>query len=337
MAALPIGSAPADAPDISAPDISVSIVSYNTRGLLRECLLSLQARQAEGEASLEIIVVDNGSTDGTLEMLREFPAVTLLHGHGNIGYGRANNLAFEVARGRYFWILNSDTDVWPGAIRAMLAWMDSCPRAGACSVQLILPDGSIQDSCAHEPSLREVFYEQTRLNWLLPGRAKWGVRTMSLDDYRVRQSVEQIVGACMLVRRQAFAQVGGFDPAYFMYFEDTDLCLRLRRAGWELWFLPEGRIGHVMGGSSSDDWRTRARMIAFYNAGRYYYYSRYHGPRHAALLKALVLWGAAQRLLGWTLLAIVRPRLRFKVRLFRDVLRRTRRMNPRDPAQGFKS
>lgn len=315
-------------------DVSVSIVSYNTRDLLRVCLQSLRARGEEGEACLEIIVVDNGSQDDSVEMVREeFPEVRVIHGQGNIGYGRANNLAFERARGRYFWILNSDTDIWPGAVRAMLSWMDQTPRAGACAVQLMLPDGSIQDSCATSPSLLDVFYEQTKLHMLFGGR-KPGLRSMTREDYKVRQPVEQAVGACLWVRSEAFAQAGGFDPAYFMYFEDTDLCVRLRRAGWEIWFLPEARIGHFMGASSAGDWRTRARMVSSYNASRFAFYSRYQGRRGGAILKLLTMLGALGRALGWNLLALRHASMpqkrrvaREKVRLFRQVWHATHQLS----------
>ncbi len=309
------------------PDISVSIVSYNTRELLRACLASLQARGASGEASLEIIVADNGSTDGTTEMVQaEFPQVRLVETGGNIGYGRANNAALEEAQGRYFFVLNSDTEVEPGALAALRDFMDSHMDVGAAGAQLVLPNGTIQASCATDPSLLSVFWEQTYLDKLLPANRVTGAYAMTHWAYNDARAVEQVAGACLFVRREAYQAIGGFDPAYFMYFEDTDLCIRLRRAGWPIWFVPQARIGHHLGASSGGDWRVRARMIASYNQSRYYYYSRYGGRARGALLKTLTLMGAALRLLAWSAASVRRPGAREQVHLFRSVLAQTWRM-----------
>lgn len=256
----------------SAPDITVSIVSYNTCALLRACLQSLAARQAEGEATLEVVVADNGSTDGSVEMVRdEFPQVCLIETGGNIGYGRANNAALAEAQGRYFFILNSDTEVEPGALGAMRDYLDARPEIGMVGAQLVLPDGSTQASCAMDPNLLAVFWEQTYLDKLLPSNRITGAYAMTHWNYETAQEVQQVCGACFFVRREAWAQIGGFDPAYFMYFEDTDFCVRLRRAGWPIYFFPGARIKHHLGASSSGDWRTRAIMIASYNQSRYYF------------------------------------------------------------------
>ncbi|MDQ2800040.1 MAG: glycosyltransferase [Armatimonadota bacterium] len=309
------------------PDITVSIVSYNTRDLLRACLRSLLARQAEGEAALEIIVADNGSTDGTLEMARaEFPAVRLVETGGNIGYGRANNLALNEAQGRYVFVLNSDTEVETGALAAMRDFLDARSEVGAVGAQLILPDGSIQASCGRIPTLLGVFWEQTYLDKLFPQNRVTGRYAMTDWDYRTIRQVEQVCGACLFVRKSAFEQIGGFDPAYFMYFEDTDLCVRLGQAGWPIWFLAQARIQHHLGASSGGTWQTRARMIASYNQSRFYYFSRYAGPFRGKILKTWTLLGAALRLGIWTLLSLTRPQARDQVRLFREVFRQTWKM-----------
>lgn len=310
------------------PEISVSIVSYNTRDLLRECLASVLAREAAGEACLEIIVADNGSTDGSVEMVREqFPTVHLRPTGGNIGYGRANNAALENATGRYFFVLNSDTEIKPGALSTMRDFMDSHPDVGAAGAQLVLPNGTTQPSCATDPSLMAVFWEQTYLDKLLPGNRVTGAYAMTHWAYNDARAVEQVAGACLFVRREAYQAIGGFDPAYFMYFEDTDFCIRLRRAGWPIWFVPSSRIGHHLG-ASSGDWRIRARMIASYNQSRYYFYTRYGGRGRGLVLKGMVLIGAGLRLAGWSLLSVARPGARKQVRLFASVLAQTLRMTP---------
>jgi GT2 family glycosyltransferase len=307
----------------TVPDVSVSIVSYNTRELLRTCLLSLRERSAENEVSMEIIVADNDSRDGSAEMVeREFPDVVLLRTGGNLGYGRANNLAFAASSGCYFFVLNSDTEVQPGALRAMRDFLDEHPEVGAVGAQLVLPNGEIQPSCATDPKLEAVFWEQTYLDKLLPRNRITGAYAMTYWNYGDRREVEQVAGACLFVRREAWQCIGGFDPAYFMYFEDTDLCMRLRRAGWPIWFLPDARIKHHLGGSSGD-WAIRARMIASYNRSRYYYFGRHEGQARARLLKYFTVTGALLRLLAWTALALFKPGAVPQIKIFRRVLRET--------------
>ena len=135
--------------------------------------------------------------------------------------------------------------------------------------------------------------------------------------------VDQICGAFMLIRPEAWREMGGFDPHYFMYNEDVDLNFRLRRAGWRVVFQPAARITHHLGASSSADWQKRARMVAAYNESRWYFFSRFHGPAAGAALRRYCLLGAAIRLTGWLLLSPVKPGARDKVRLFREVWRRT--------------
>ena len=299
------------------PDISVAVVSYNTCALLRACLLSLQARESEGEAQLEIIVADNGSTDGSVDMVRaEFPGVQIIETGGNIGFGRANNAALAEARGRCFCLLNSDAEVLPGALSQSLAYLNAHPDLGLVGGQLLWPDGRLQTSWGQDPTLAAVFREQTFLPLLTPPELGAGGP----------KDVDQICGAFMLIRREAWQEVGGFDPAYFMYNEDVDLNVRLRRAGWRVVFLPDAHITHHLGSSSSADWQKRARMVAAYNQSRFYYFTRFGGKAAGQKLKAYCLLGAAIRLTGWSLLAPVRPGARDKVKLFREVWRRTRAM-----------
>ena len=308
--------------DEAPPDLSVAVVSYNTRDLLRACLASLHTRQAEGEASLEVIVADNGSDDGSLEMVRaEFPDVRLVETGGNVGFGRANNLALQDARGRFFCLLNSDAEVLPGALAHALAFLRAHPDVGLVGGQLLWPDGRAQTSWGGDPTLAGVWQEQT-----FSGAFRARAAPPAPASCASPRDVDQISGAFMVLRRQAWQQIGGFDPAYFMYNEDVDLNVRLRRAGWRVVFLPGAQIRHHLGASSRADWRTRARMVSAYNQSRGYYFGRYEGPNAARRLRCYCLLGAAIRLSGWSLIAAVRPSARDKVRLFREVWRQTRAM-----------
>lgn len=314
----------------SAPDITISIVSYNTRDLLRACLRSLATCSESDGVGLEIVVADNGSNDGSQEMVRaEFTEVRLVETGGNVGYGRANNAALAGAGGRYVFILNSDTEVDPGALAAMRDFLDAHPETGAAGAQLILPDDSIQPSCAADPTLRSVFWEQTYLYKLLPGNRVTGGYAMTYWDYQTPRAVEQVCGACLMVRRELYESLGGFDAHYFMYFEDTDLCVRIRRTGAQIWFLPEARIRHMLGGSSGRDWQVRARMITSYNQSRYYFFSRNGGRWQGLALKAAVLLGASLRLAAWTLAALTgHAAFREQARIWFSVWRKTCRMTP---------
>ncbi len=349
----------------SAPDISVAIVSYNTRNLLRACLHSLLARQADGEASLEIIVADNGSSDGSVEMVQaEFPSVQVIETGENLGFGRANNLALLNAQGRAYCLLNSDAEVLPGALSLPLAALDADPTIGLAGGQLLWPDGRLQTSYGDDPTLAGVFREQTFLSAMerkrppppaqaptpppserergqekrkglpsisYPSLTKWGrgmprtalLRIGAVPGVGATLDVHQICGAFMLIRPQAWREAGGFDPHYFMYNEDVDLNFRLRRAGWRVVFLPQARITHHLGASSSADWQKRARMVSAYNESRFYFFSRFYGPSAGAKLRACCLLGAAIRFSGWFLLSLVRPSAKDKVKLFREVWRRT--------------
>ena len=303
------------------PDLSVAVVSYNTRDLLRACLMSLTARQTEGEASLEIIVADNGSADGSREMVRaEFPAVTLWETGENVGFGRANNAALQNARGRYFCLLNSDAEALPGALAQTVAYLDAHPEVGLVGGQLLWPDGRPQTSWGWDPTLAGVWEEQTFLREI---RARLLPPTPPVLGAEGPKDVEQICGAYMVLRREAWRQVGGFDPAYFMYNEDVDLNVRLRQAGWRIVFLPDVHITHHLGASSRADWQTRARMVSAYNQSRFYFFTRFHGVSAGRRLRAYCLLGAAIRLTGWSLLSLGKPSARDKVKLFQEVWRQT--------------
>jgi len=322
------------------PDITVSIASYNTRELLRLCLASL--RQVLDEANLQIIVADNGSTDGTLEMLRNEYAndVEVVETGGNVGYGRANNAAFEQARGRYFVALNSDTTVQPNALQTMMRFMDDHPEAGACGPQLLNSDGTNQTSWGCDMTWRGLLEEQFGVQKIKSKLASSSTRmehneqAKSIEmDNQEPQGVEQICGACQFVRSAAYKQIGGYDPKYFMYHEDVDLNVRLRAAGWKCYFVSSAKVFHHLGASSERSLQSRARMVSALNKSRYYAVSKAEGRKRGEVLKAVFIFGAFLRLMNWTVRVLVLPNQlhRERVRLFREVLRQTMRADRLDP------
>jgi hypothetical protein len=312
-------------------DITISIASYNTRELLRDCLKSLLA--VRDELTVQIIVADNGSRDGTIEMVRdEFADVLLLETGGNLGYGRANNLAFEHSKGRYFLALNSDTTMPHSTLKTLVSFMDAHAEAGAVGVQLLNTDGTDQTSWGFDTTWRGIIEEQFGI-LKLRGKLRTSNTRSNLDVGDEPREVEQICGAAQLVRRKAWQQIGGYDPKYFMYHEDVDLNIRLRRAGWKIYFVPQAKVFHHLGASSERSWQSRARMVSALNKSRYYAFSQHEGRVRGEVLKAVFVGGALLRLLHWTLRVLVRPNQlhRERVRLFREVLRQTTRADRNDP------
>ncbi len=295
-------------------DLTIIVVSYNTRDLLRRCLQSLATCPCACQA--EIVVVDNASSDGSAEMVREeFPQARLMPQDRNLGYAAANNLALAGLRARYALILNSDIEVRPGALDALVGFMDATPHAGMAGAKLVLPDGTVQSTWPHGFTLGEFIRQQLYLD-RLPARANGQLLAMSEPV-----EVPHLHGACLLVRREALQQVGLLDEGYFMYCEDSDWCLRFRQAGWKLFYVPAAEMLHHHGASSR---QARAEMIAAYNLAAARYFRRHGSSWQGLLARAAGLTGSSLRLLGAVLLTLVtlglHPGLRRRTGLFARAL-----------------
>ena len=230
-------------------DLSIIIVNWNTRDLLRDCLASVvdQTRCS----AYEIIVVDNDSSDGSVEMVRgEFPDVVLIVNETNVGFAAANNQGMEIARGRYVLLLNSDTVVLDGAIDKALDFAEAHPQAGVVGCRVLNEDRSLQNTCFMYPSVLNMALAASYLYKVFPRSRFFGRERMTWwprDDVR---EVDVVTGCFMLVRRDAIEQVGLFDTNYFVYGEETDWCYRFRAAGWRVLFTAEAEIVHYGGASS---------------------------------------------------------------------------------------
>ncbi len=260
-------------------DLSVIIVNWNVKDLLRQCLLSVQAA--------EIIVVDSASNDGSPDMVRtEFPQVRLIASPENLGYARGNNVGAAAAQGRYLFLLNPDTVVQPEALARLTAYMEARPRVGAVGPQLLWPDGSLQSSRRRFPTPGSLFWESTLLEQWFPGNRY--ARRYHLADTPAQQSqrVDWVVGAAILIRREAWQQVGPIDETFFMYFEETDWCHRTALAGWEVHYLPTAQVTHYEGKSSEQV--AAARTLRFQRS-KLRYTRKYFGRGWAVLLR-LFLW-----------------------------------------------
>jgi hypothetical protein len=230
-------------------DVSVVIVNWNTRDVLRDCLASVYTNTKN--IRFEVIVIDNASSDGSAEMVRgEFPHVILLMNPRNLGFATANNQGMSVANGRYVLLLNSDTILLDNAIEKTMAFADSHVQAGIVGCRVLNPDKSLQPTCFMFPSVLNMFLWATYLSRAFATSKFFGRERMiwwHRDDVR---EVDVATGCFMLVRSQAIEQVGLLDEQFFMYGEETDLCCRFKKAGWKILFTPDAEIIHLGGAST---------------------------------------------------------------------------------------
>jgi len=269
-------------------DLSIVVVNWNVKNLLRDCLCSLlEAAQAAPHLSAEIIVVDSASADGSPDMVRaEFPQVRLLASEQNLGYAGGNNTGAAASAGRYLFLLNPDTVVAPAALAELVNFMDAQPQVGAVGPQLRWPTGQAQSSRRRFPSLGSLFWESTLLGQWFPNN-RFARRYHCADlPANVIQPVDWVVGAAILIRREAWAQVGPIDSDFFMYFEETDWCRRAARAGWQIYYLPAAQVIHFEGKSSEQV--VAARAIRFQKS-KLRYARKYFGAGWAGTLR-LFLW-----------------------------------------------
>lgn len=231
-------------------DLSIVIVNWNAGIYLKKCLDSVYAACAGLDA--EIFVVDNDSTDGSVKAVREdFPCVRILENKDNPGFGAANNQALRLCSGEFVLILNPDTEVRAGALGKITDFLRANRSAGAAGAKLLNADGSIQMTCARNfPGLLTEFFWLTTLVRRFPGNRVVGRYLMSYWDHSDRREVDCLSGAFIMARRKVLEDIGLFDKDYFMYGEDVDLCYRIKKAGWQIWYLPEAEAVHYGGGSS---------------------------------------------------------------------------------------
>ncbi len=251
------------------PDVSILIVTWNTVALTREAISSVLL--CPDSVEREVIVIDNASTDGTGECIRsEFPSVRYRRLSENRGFAHANNLAAALASGRILILLNSDATLNPGSLKNAVDYLSAHPECAVLGARLLNPDGSFQNSFADDPTL---LGETT--NRSLVKRIRRLTRRRTDSPIKAPTSVDSVIGAFMAVRRETWIRLGGFDEAYFFYFEETDFCSRARAAGSKVVHHPSIRVLHHQGSSASAV-KSDAR-IEFWRS-RYVYFSRHHGP-----------------------------------------------------------
>ena len=266
----------------SGPSAAVVIPSWNTRELLRACLGSLVATRED--MRLETIVIDNGSTDGSVQMVREqFADVRVIQNTDNVGFARACNQGIAATTAPYVLLLNSDARVLAGTLSAMLSCAQERPRSAVVGGLIRNEDGSFQASFTDFPNMAQELLMLTGLGRLLYG--SW-YPSHDAQEHNGAVRVAWVSGAAMLVRRAAMAEVAGFDERYFMYAEEMDLCCRCIRAGWEVWYEPGAVFLHLGGASSRS--QPAQREIQLYSS-RVRFYGEHSGRWHARVAAALIV------------------------------------------------
>ncbi len=297
-------------------DLGVVIVNYNTREDLRRCLQSISpiANRANAGFSYRVMVVDNGSSDGSAAMARsEFPWAEVIEAGRNTGYACANNIglrAFGYASGkplatlpRYALLLNPDTIVPSSAFTQMVAFADAHPDIGVAGPKLVRQDGSLDKACRRGfPTPTVAFYRFSGLSRLFPHHERFGRYNMTFLDPEEQADVDAIVGAFMLMRSQALEQAGLLDETFFMYGEDLDLCYRIKQFGWRVVYNPAVTVLHVKGAASRKN--SRRAIVAFYEAMRIF-----HDKHYRSRTPAPVNWLVVLGISFFCRLALLRDRL----------------------------
>ena len=274
--------------------LSIIIISWNTKALLVECLESVESGLHEWilRGEVETFVVDNASRDDSVAAVRSrFPWVTLIENTGNVGFAAANNQAIERSTGEYVLLLNPDTRVIGDALQQLVDFLDAHPEAGANGARLLNADGTLQPSCSPAPTLLREASRMFHLDALHP----LGVYRMQTWPTTEPREVDVIQGACLLLRRDLLAQVGGLDETYFMYSEEVDLCMRVQRTGARLYWVPTSQVIHY-GGQSSRQVAT-PMFLQLYRS-KVLLFRKYHGRLRTAAYKLILMLATGVRLLA---------------------------------------
>jgi hypothetical protein len=264
-------------------EVTAIVVTYNAAPWIERSLESVRGREAE------LIVVDNGSTDGTVELVRErFPEVRLVE-HENRGFGAGNNAGMRLGSGQYFLLLNPDAWLTGDALEQLVAFADAHPEAGVVGPKLLNPDGTLQRSVRGYPTPWRIATEYFFLRKLAPRSRLLNAFFGAGFDHESVRTAEFLPGACLLVRREAVDSIGGFDEDFFLMSEEVDWCYRFRQAGWDVLFYPGAEVVHVIGASHNP---ALFREIV---RGHLRFLRKHRGLRVAERARRVMLWGLRLR------------------------------------------
>ena len=311
-------------PDVAAEtagasvDVSIIIVSWNTRDILRDCLQSIKEQTRK---PYEVIVVDNNSSDGTPEMVaQDFPECVLIANPDNRGFAGANNQGLEIAKGRYVLLLNPDMIIFDRAIDTMIDWADQNPDVGCSSCQIMEGDGLIQQTCFADPGLLSIFIMEFSLYKLAPRSRLLGWPEYRYWDRKSEKEVDVISGMFMLVPMKVLKEVGALDPAYFIYVEEADWCLRIRKAGYRCVFNPIARALHLEGGSKSTD-QIKAKMYVQKQKSKIIYINKFYGLPGRLIARGIFLAAMSAKWTAFTVFNLFSHKEPYSARLAAAAIR----------------
>jgi GT2 family glycosyltransferase len=266
-------------------DLSIIILNYNTKDMLKKCLASAMASQTGFK--LETIVADNGSVDGSLDMVRkEFLQVKIVDNQGNVGFSKGNNAAMRVAQGRYILLLNSDTMVGHDTFDLSIKYMDYHPGVGAMGCKVLLPNGELDQACRRRfPNPWNSFLRLFGFSRF----SDYNFKNISVDQ---EMEVDAVMGAYMMVRKSVIGQVGMLDEDFFMYGEDLDWCWRIKEAGHKVMYYPVPRITHFKYGSSKS---IPFKVITWAHDAMRIFYRKHYSSQYPQVLNWLVYTGIEVR------------------------------------------
>lgn len=289
--------------------VAIVVVSYNTRALLRDCLRSA----ASAELPAQIVVVDNASHDGSPAMVRaEFPEVMLLANEHNLGFATGTNQGIRQALAacpalEYVLLLNPDAMLRPGALPALVEFLEAHPRVGVAGARLFYPDGRPQEGAWHFPTLWMTFFDLFPPRGPLLGRLYASPLNGRYREERAAAPfpIDHPLGAAMLIRRAALEQVGLLDEGYWMYAEEVDWCFRCRQAGWAIWQVPRAEVVHVAGASTR---QIKTRSFEALHRSRMRFFARHYSARRQRWNRWIIRVGML-----WATLTVWRDRLRGRI------------------------
>lgn len=276
-------------------DLSIIIVNFRTYELTLNAIRSLE--RSESHYCYEVILVDNDSQDGIAEYVREtHSSVTIIENNENTGFAKANNQGIRIANGRYVLLLNSDTVVQPDTLEVMVSFMDSHPQVGASGCKVVLPNGKLDKACRRGfPTPSASFYYAFGVSKLFPKVPRFNQYQLGYLDPDECYPIDCLVGAFMLVRREAIDQVGMLDEEFFMYGEDIDWCYRIKQAGWEIYYYPKTYITHYKGASSR---RKPFKIVYEFHRAMWLFHRKHYKKKYLPLVNAMVYFGIVVKCLG---------------------------------------
>ncbi|MFH1061306.1 MAG: glycosyltransferase family 2 protein [Candidatus Omnitrophota bacterium] len=268
--------------------LSIIIVNYNTGKFLLDCVKSIYS--GHELSGFEIIIIDNASSDDSLiQLKKEYPHILLVNNKENLGFGKAVNQGIKIANNKFILLLNPDTIISSGCFDKMIAFLRNNPKAGACGPAIYNSDKNLQMSCHHFPGLLDIVFDKTHLNKIFSKNPLFGRYQMSYWAHDTLREVDWLTGACFMIRAELFRAVNGFDPGFFMFSEDIDLCLRIKQKGFKCFYLPQATIIHYQSGSS-DVIKNKSPVIAWESL--ILFWQKHHNPFSLLCLKIILTWDA---------------------------------------------